>query len=163
MLRGLGRVRGLQSEAMASTVALGDEYERFCAEQLARKWNLKLARSGGPHDRGIDAWGSWEDGNVEVLVQCKRFRKALGVADAREFEAAVLRSGAGAERGKIGIICTASGFTSGAVRHLLASRAALIAVTVAFGRADFSSVLANIPAQGLIPRHAHASVLGGPV
>jgi hypothetical protein len=143
-------------------VARGDEYEAFCAELLARKWGLQLSRSGGPHDRGVDAWGAWPGGDMHVFVQCKRFHKAMGVADVREFEAAVLRSGHASGLRFLGILCTASGLTAGAMRHLLGARVALVAVHVAFGDASPRSVVANVPAQSSIPSAMHASVLGVP-
>ena len=98
---------------------------------------------------------------MDLVVQCKRYSKNLGVGEVREFEATVLRISAATGRSAVGILCTAAGLTAGASRHLLAMQAPAVAARIPLSASTPASVLVNVPAQLLLPRDVHARIIGG--
>eukprot|EP00047_Mylnosiga_fluctuans_P014039 m.34886 g.34886 ORF g.34886 m.34886 type:complete len:198 (+) comp5274_c0_seq2:166-759(+) len=113
-----------------SPQAMGVLYEAAMARYFARL-GVRLRRSGGADDKGIDLRGYWtipahrspaEKGahagqvhtdtelmhTVPVVLQCKRYAKPCPPAAVREFDGALARE----LPGTLGILVCSSGFTA---------------------------------------------------
>ncbi|OLL24251.1 hypothetical protein NEOLI_001046 [Neolecta irregularis DAH-3] len=105
-----------------STVYNGTVFEYTAKEALGRI-DLKLHRSGGRGDKGVDLRGQWHlkiNGRttmVPTIVQCKTRTKRSGPRDIRELEGAL----ANETEHTIGILASTSTFTDAARQQLLST------------------------------------------
>lgn len=120
-----------------SYVARGATYEDAVAGALGA-FGIALDRVGGANDRGIDLRGFWAPGaqssgssldserlstRVPVSVQCKRYNtRPVTPRDVREFEGAVAQDRAHAPASCLGILASATGFSTQAKRCAFAAR-----------------------------------------
>jgi hypothetical protein len=91
---------------------------------------MKLSRTGGRDDQGLDLRGSWRppttpglpERKITVYVQCKAMRKRTGPSYLRELEGAL---GLSADPHTLGILASVSPCTPGMRKHMLLSRKSL--------------------------------------
>ena len=97
-----------------STAARGKAYELACLRKLQDWMCMRLYRTGGSGDRGMDLCGWWtpsalvaskpsgtpsdtlshapDNASFRIVVQCKAERKAVGPAVVRELEGTLIRA-----------------------------------------------------------------------
>lgn len=70
-----------------SNWTLGNSFELFTVQSL-KKHRMDLLFCGGPGDRGVDFRGVWslKSCQVNILGQCKCYKRKLGPAHFRELE-----------------------------------------------------------------------------
>eukprot|EP00730_Choanoeca_flexa_P014574 TRINITY_DN6418_c0_g1_i1.p2 TRINITY_DN6418_c0_g1~~TRINITY_DN6418_c0_g1_i1.p2 ORF type:complete len:172 (+),score=11.23 TRINITY_DN6418_c0_g1_i1:889-1404(+) len=109
-----------------STVAIGTAFEKLSIQYLQSKYNgMKLQRRGQAGDGGVDFQGTWTIGahaQIEVLGQCKRFKRAVPPKDLREFSAACNhRRNQSTELDCLGIFASSSGYTKACLEEVYLS------------------------------------------
>ncbi|KAL4399633.1 hypothetical protein ACI68E_004016 [Malassezia pachydermatis] len=130
----------------------GAAYEMACLHTLTPWLSMRLHRTGGAGDRGIDLQGWWDVpqvaqststcGSVRVLVQCKAEKKAIGPSVVRELEGTTFRAicenqGRAADLATslpassvttpvLGLLASFSGFSKQAILHARSSRVPLL-------------------------------------
>ena len=91
-----------------STVAKGSQYE-LQVMQLLSHYSFNLIRVGSSGDKGIDLRGRWlltkENHWVDVVVQCKNYKKPVGPCSLRELESV--------SKYAIGVLSSPCDFTRG--------------------------------------------------
>jgi hypothetical protein len=89
VLSNLG-LRSCSQIRVISSKKLGSSFELFTVNAL-RKYCFDITLCGGPKDRGIDFRGVWNlnSRNVNILGQCKCYKRRLGPVHVRELEGAM--------------------------------------------------------------------------
>lgn len=107
----------------SSNVARGQSYEKACLAYLKDVWQMDLARNGGAGDQGIDLIGSWDIGHrLDVLVQCKHYRKKVGPNTIREMDGTAAHFTSHPHKGVVSIVCASSGFSDASWQRAAASK-----------------------------------------
>lgn len=101
----------------------GAAYEVLCVELLSAL-GFALRRRGGASDGGVDFVGRFlaspQSQGYAVVGQCKAEAKPCGPVYVRELEGAMSRSLSANEQCVL-LLLSATGFTTGCIRHALAS------------------------------------------
>ncbi|KAF2077138.1 hypothetical protein CYY_001585 [Polysphondylium violaceum] len=107
-----------------SKYRIGTEYEYLCIS-IFNSFGMKLKRSGGSNDKGVDFIGEWKPSTIKynIIGQCKKYSKKVGPNVIREFDSTLSRYIENQEKQSkskilksnhqcIGIITSHSGFTA---------------------------------------------------
>lgn len=135
-----------------SSVARGTRFELLCQDLLRHMFGMKLERTGGAGDKGIDLRGWWtppapsnlqQDRRIRVIAQCKcqdEGGKKMGPVLIREVEGVLHRANSPAPSSDgtapepsdlvAGIILSSSGFSKQAVLQVRSSILPLVAIHV---------------------------------
>lgn len=103
----------------------GHRFEHEFAELLRRKgWTAKVTRASG--DGGVDIYATetTQNGSVEWVIQCKRYKERVGPETVRALIGTLSDMGTG----KRGMLACPSGFTDGANKLALRNGIKLVAL-----------------------------------
>ena len=146
---------------MATSAACrGAAYELACLRTLESWMGMKLHRTGGAGDRGVDLRGWWAPGPsgadaYRVLVQCKAEKRPVGPATVRELEGTLLRAGWVEQRAQtapvslFAILASASGFSKQTLLHMRSSPLPMLLMHLAVD-ASQATMPQALPCQGFV-------------
>lgn len=110
-----------------SAVGRGRKYELACHQLLQNHLAMRLTRSGGAGDQGVDLRGSWKLKQAcDVIVQCKHYAKPVGPSTVREMEGTASYYDSVCGPPLVSIICSRSGFSPASWKRAIASRVPLL-------------------------------------